>query len=77
MKCECCGAISIDPVQLTQRETDVLVQLCKGSTTKEISKTLGIGLWTVNGHIKEAFRKLGVGSRGEAAVMACRMGLPV
>jgi DNA-binding CsgD family transcriptional regulator len=35
---------------------------------KEIAETLGISGWTVHGHLKKIFDKLGVHTRTEAAV---------
>ena len=77
MRCACCGAISLEPVPLTVRESDVLVQLCKGFTIAEIGERLGMSRFTTNDHIKVLYGKLGVGSRAEAAVVACRMGMAV
>lgn len=77
MKCACCGAVSVEPVSLTPRERDVLILLCKGFGIEDIGARLVMGRHTVNDHMKEVFRKLQVGSRAEAAVLACRMGLPV
>lgn len=76
-KCKCCGAISVSRIHLTERETDVLVQLCKGFTINEIAVRLGMSWHTAHDHIRETYRKMGVGSKAEAAVMACRMGVPV
>jgi DNA-binding NarL/FixJ family response regulator len=53
---------------LTQREHDILSLLSKGCQDKEIADALGISLWTVHGHLKKIYDKLGVHTRTEAAV---------
>ena len=76
-KCQCCGAISLAPVHLSPREADVLVQLCKGFSINEIAARLCMSWHTAHGYMREVYRKLGVGSRAEAAIVAVRMGMPV
>jgi DNA-binding NarL/FixJ family response regulator len=53
---------------LTHREHEVLNLLSKGYLDKEIADALGISTWTVHGHVKSIFQKLGVHTRTEAAV---------
>lgn len=53
---------------LTRREHDVLSLLSKGYLDKEIAHALHISAWTVHGHVKSIFQKLGVHTRTEAAV---------
>jgi DNA-binding CsgD family transcriptional regulator len=62
-------------MRLTPRETDVLVLLAKGFPYMEISRLLGVGLGTVQGHIKRLYAKLDVNNKAEAAVEATRRGL--
>ncbi len=57
---------------LTPRELDVLQQVSMGKTNAEIGLALGISEKTVEKHLDMIFRKLGVVSRVEAAVMAVR-----
>jgi DNA-binding NarL/FixJ family response regulator len=54
--------------RLTPRETQILDCLSKGYLDKEIAGALGISAWTVHGHLKNIFAKLGVHSRIEAVV---------
>jgi len=54
--------------KLTPREHDILNFLSKGYLDKEIAHALGISLWTVHGHLKKIYDKLGVHTRTEAAV---------
>jgi len=57
-----------DMARLTQRERDILNLLSNGCLDKEIAESLGISLWTVHGHLKKIYDKLGVHTRTEAAV---------
>ena len=57
-----------DRTKLTPREHDILSLLSKGYLDKEIAGALGISLWTVHGHLKKIFNKLGVHTRTEAAI---------
>ncbi len=50
---------------LTAREKDVVDEMLKGLTYKEISYALGISATTVNDHIKNVYTKLGVRSKSE------------
>jgi DNA-binding NarL/FixJ family response regulator len=54
--------------RLTRREHEVLGLLSKGCVDKEIAEALGISAWTVHGHIKSIFERLGVRTRTEAVV---------
>lgn len=51
--------------RLTPREIDVLEQLMRGRSGKEIAKRLNLSLLTVNGHLKSIYRKCGVRGRDE------------
>lgn len=51
---------------LCPREKDVLLQLAKGITNKEIANELGISDITVRGYLAEIYQKLGVHSRKKA-----------
>jgi DNA-binding NarL/FixJ family response regulator len=50
---------------LTPRESEVLEQLVKGMSYKEVSNMLNISFDTVNGHIKRIYVKMGVNSKSE------------
>jgi DNA-binding NarL/FixJ family response regulator len=54
--------------RLTPREKEIMDCLSKGYLDKEIAGALGISAWTVHGHIKNIFEKLGVHSRIEAVL---------
>jgi DNA-binding NarL/FixJ family response regulator len=62
-------------VSLTPREWQVLRLLVDAKTNGEIAFELGISDKTVEKHLETIFRKLGVASRTEAAVLAIREGL--
>lgn len=56
--------------QLTTRESDVLACLMRGDSYQHCADTLGIGLGTVQTHVKNLYRKLDVSSRSEAIAWA-------
>ena len=56
--------------QLSPREQEVLQQIARGASNKEIARTLQIAETTVKIHVQHILRKLGVSSRVQAAVMA-------
>jgi DNA-binding NarL/FixJ family response regulator len=53
---------------LTQREHEILGLLSKGHPDKEIADLLRISTWTVHGHLKKIFEKLGAHNRTDAVV---------
>ena len=60
---------------LTAREVDVLVQVARGGTTKEIGRALGLSPKTIDNHIQSIYAKLGVNTRGGATLFALEHGL--
>ncbi|MFE7722445.1 HD domain-containing phosphohydrolase [Nocardia rhizosphaerihabitans] len=60
---------------LTARELDVLTLLVRGRSTREIAQALGISPRTAGSHVEHIYTKIGVHSRGSAAVFAMRHGL--
>jgi len=61
-----------DGTDLTSRELEVLRLVVDGKTNDQIGVALGISVKTVENHLHAIFRKMGVISRVEAAVMAVR-----
>ena len=57
---------------MTPKELNVLRLVVEAKTNGEIGVALGISEKTVEKHLDSIFRKLGVASRVEAAVMAVR-----
>jgi ATP/maltotriose-dependent transcriptional regulator MalT len=60
---------------LTSRELDVLRYLPTRLSNIDIGARLRISQNTVKTHLKDIYRKLRVGSRNEAVVVAVRLGL--
>lgn len=61
--------------QLSQRELDVLVQLAKGLTPKQIAAELYVSVGTVRTHLHHIYNKLGVSGQTEAVLEAQRQKL--
>jgi two-component system, NarL family, nitrate/nitrite response regulator NarL len=60
-----------DPLaQLSARELQVLQQIARGASNKEIARTLSIAETTVKIHVQHILRKLDLTSRVQAAVFA-------
>jgi DNA-binding NarL/FixJ family response regulator len=57
-------ALYLNPI-LTKRETEVINEIVKGLSYKEISNILNISYDTVNDHIKKIYQKMGVNSKVE------------
>jgi len=55
---------------LTRRAAETLLWLCQGKTNCDIATILGITESTIKKHVQEIFEKLGVETRGAAAVRA-------
>ncbi|BEP94891.1 response regulator [Acidovorax sp. A79] len=55
---------------LSPREEDVLREIARGASNKEIARTLDIAETTVKIHVQHILRKLGLTSRVQAAVYA-------
>ena len=64
-----------DPLALlSAREVDVLREIARGASNKEIARTLFIAETTVKIHVQRILRKLGLSSRVQAAVFASKFG---
>ncbi len=65
------AAAGADPLaQLSPREQEVLHEIARGASNKEIARTLEIAETTVKIHVQHILRKLGLSSRVQAAVYA-------
>ncbi len=60
------------PDSLTSRETQVLELLAAGHTNHEIAATLVVSIHTVERHLQNAYRKIGVRNRADAAAYIVR-----
>lgn len=58
---------------LTRREAEVLLWVSYGKTNRTVSEILGISPRTVNKHLEQVFKKLGVETRAAATAIAVRM----
>jgi DNA-binding NarL/FixJ family response regulator len=64
-----------DKVTLTSREMQVLRGVAKGHTTKRLAKDLGLAAPSIETHLRNIFKKLDAGNRGEAVSTALKLGL--
>jgi DNA-binding NarL/FixJ family response regulator len=70
--------LRVDPPEfLTERETEVLVEIARGLSNAEISEKLFIGEATVKTHVGRILSKLGLASRTQAVTYAYETGLVV
>ena len=60
---------------LTPRELDILMELAKGSTDREIAAKFVVAEGTVKTHIRHILRKLGARNRTQAVAYVLRKGL--
>ena len=60
---------------LSRREHEVLIQLAKGLTNREIADALFIAEQTVKNHVSEIYAKLGVHDRAQALRLALEAGI--
>lgn len=51
---------------LTRRQQEVLAELKRGRTNREIASRLGVSVTTVNKHVQQVLKKLHVRNRGQA-----------
>jgi DNA-binding CsgD family transcriptional regulator/N-acetylneuraminic acid mutarotase len=61
--------------KLTDREVEVLQEVAKGITNREVAQSLFISVNTVKVHLRNIYTKLGADSRTEATIIAVREGL--
>jgi DNA-binding NarL/FixJ family response regulator len=61
---------------LTTREREVLAELAKGRSNREIARALGVAEKTVKAHVSAVLAKLGVQDRTQAALLAVRSERP-
>jgi NarL family two-component system response regulator LiaR len=63
-----------ESLQLSNRELDVIRLAAKGLTNKDIADNLHLSYRTVEGHMRDVFNKMGVGSRTEAVLFGLKKG---
>jgi DNA-binding CsgD family transcriptional regulator len=59
-----------DRFELTDREAEVLMWLSRGKTNRDIGQILSMSPRTVNKHLEQVFKKLGVENRTSAAAVS-------
>jgi two-component system nitrate/nitrite response regulator NarL len=64
------GPADTGTATLSAREQEVLQQIARGASNKEIARALAIAETTVKIHVQHILRKLGLSSRVQAAVYA-------
>jgi len=62
------------PIELTEREQQIIILLADGLTNKQIAAALDISPRTVKFHLDNLYSKLGVNTRTEAAIIALKQG---
>src|SRR5262249_48926311 len=65
-------ALKEEEISLTEREKEILTLLVEGMSYKKIAATCFISADTVNGHVKNIYKKLQVHSKSEAVVKAIK-----
>ncbi|SRR5579871_2511410 len=60
--------------RLTKRETEILVEVAKGTTNKDIARRLYISESTVKARLRTIFERIGVHDRTHAIAYAMREG---
>ncbi len=63
------------PAGLTPREVEVLRLVTLGLTTREVAERLTLSAKTADSHIQHIYGKLGVSTRGAAALFAIEHGI--
>jgi DNA-binding CsgD family transcriptional regulator len=63
------------PAGLTAREAQVLRLVSLGLTTRQVADELGISPKTADHHIQHVYTKIGVSTRGAAALYAIEHGI--
>jgi DNA-binding NarL/FixJ family response regulator len=64
-----CGQLKLR-FAITSREAEVLLWVAKGKTNREVAQILDLSPRTVNKHLEQLFKKIGVENRTSAATLA-------
>ena len=60
---------------LTRREREILIEVARGRSSKEIARDCRISSKTVGNHVNNLYQKLQLSHRGELVLYAARTGL--
>jgi HD-GYP domain-containing protein (c-di-GMP phosphodiesterase class II) len=63
------------PAGLSPREVEILILLARGLSNKEMAERLSVSARTVSTHVEHIYAKIGVSTRGAAAMFAMQHGL--
>jgi DNA-binding NarL/FixJ family response regulator len=63
--------------ELTDREREILVEVARGATNREIAASLCIAVQTVKTHVSRILGKVGARDRAQAVIAAYESGLVV
>ena len=64
-----------EEIRLSEREAEVLRLVSRGCSNKDVAELTALSRLTIEGYIKNVYRKLAVGSRTAAVFEAQRLGL--
>lgn len=67
----------MDEKDFTPRQKEVLEEMCKGKSNKEIARALNMAEATVKLHLTEIFRTMGVNTRTQAILRASDFAITV
>ncbi len=71
------GQHGLDVGGLTARELEILFEITKGATDREIAREMSVSTTTVKSHIRSILRKLGARNRTQAVAYMLQNGHPV
>lgn len=71
------GILPASTDSLSRRELEILALVASGLNAREIGRQLFVSPWTVRNHVKAIYRKAGIRSRAQAALLAVRLDLPI
>lgn len=69
------NVVSLESLQLTPRESEVLSFLVEGASNKDIARALSLQVVTVKLHVRGLCRKMGAKNRTQAALMGKDIGV--
>ena len=64
-----------DPISLSKREREILVEIANGRSTKEIARAYALQPKTIRNYVSDIYAKLNLSHRGELVLYAAREGI--
>lgn len=77
MPSQLAGILPTPTERLSTRELEILALVASGLNAREIGRRLFVSPWTVRNHVKAIYRKAGIRSRAQAALLAVHLDLPI